>query len=160
MERRAFLTAVGLSVTASVAGCLGQIPGVETERIQLARFSVSNMDTAPHQFDLRVERNGETVHESTHDVDGRTPDRITGASAGCTWGTTPGAYDVFVRVDNGEWVSESLSEVKENWWDDVSCASVRAYYETEVGFVLFDNCEDHSPTDPDVCLPTDRSNTA
>lgn len=114
MRRRALLTAVGLSITASTAGCLNIILNRGDQQIQLARFSAGNFDSDTHQFDLRVDRDGETVHRSTHEIRGKGADRIYGAIADCDWGTTRGMYEVYARVDGGEWTSKLLPTSKKD----------------------------------------------
>lgn len=144
MRRRALLTAVGLSATVSTAGCLNR----GDQQVQLARFSAENFDSEIHQFDLCVDRDGETVHRSTHEIRGKGENRIYGAVADCDWGMAPGTYEVFARVDGGEWTSKPLTDVKEGWFDSVTCATAHVEYH-ENGHLwlrLQDNCERFVPS--------------
>lgn len=160
MRRRSFLATIGLSATASTAGCIDSALDGGERGIQLARFSVGNLDSDPHRFDLRVERDGETVHRSTHRVRGTSEDIIHGAVADCDWGTTPGTYEVFVRVDGGEWTAKPLSEVRDGWRDSVECATAHAeYYENgNLWIRLRDDCERFVPSAATgVCSPDDQT---
>lgn len=155
MRRRAFLAGAGLSVTGSTAGCLGAVPGIGQRELQLAWFGVSNYDPDPHRFDLRVERDGEVVHRSTHDIDGRTEDLVHGESVDCTWDATPGVYEVSVRVDAGAWVSKPLSDVSDGWRDSVTCATAHGWYEDDLWIDLRENCERYWSAEHDVCRSQD-----
>ncbi len=144
MRRRPLLTAVGLSATAATAGCLNR----GNQQVQLARFSAENFDSEIHQFDLRVDRDGETVHWSTHEIRGKGENRIYGAVADCDWETAPGTYEVFARVDAGEWTSKLLTDVKEGWLDSVKCATahVECHDNGHLWLRLQDNCERFVPS--------------
>ena len=83
----------------------------EETTTKLAWLAVSNYDeTSGHRFDVRVERDGEVVHESTHTVGKKPEDRIPGAVADCTWNDVAGRYVVFARMDDGDWTERSLTE--------------------------------------------------
>jgi len=113
MRRRALLSAA-LGVTVCSAGCLGSIRGSNRQKAQLGWFGVHNVDPeSSHTFTLIVERGGNVVHESSHEVDaaeyhdpGVASD---GAVAECTWGATAGDYSVRVRRDGEEETEESIS---------------------------------------------------
>ncbi|WP_256410316.1 hypothetical protein [Halorubrum rubrum] len=81
---------------------------------QLGWFGVHNVDPeSSHTFTLIVERDGNVVHESSHEVDtaedhdpGVASD---GAVAECTWGGTAGDYSVRVRRNGEEETERSIS---------------------------------------------------
>lgn len=122
----------------------------QSDAVRLGWFNVANHDTERHRFALRVERDGEQVHRSSHVVQGRTdPDvasehsTIYGATAECTWGNAAGDYTVAVRVDGGEWVTKSLKQSH----SETACTVARAEYDNanlapaEFAF-WFRNCAD------------------
>lgn len=152
MRRRALLAAVGLSATVSTAGCLDSVLGRE---LRLATVGVSNYDDDAHRFDLRVDRDGEVVHRSSHELRGRDDDRVYGAAPDCDWAGTPGTYEVSVRVDGGEWQSRSVAEVSDGWRDAVSCASTYVWYDGAVWIDLRADCGELFAVSPETCLPDD-----
>jgi hypothetical protein len=113
MRRRALLSAA-VGVTVGSTGCLASIRGSNRQMAQLGWFGVHNADPeSSHTFTLIVKRDGNVVHESSHEVDaaeyfdpGVASD---GAVAECTWGETAGDYAVRVRRDGGEETEESIS---------------------------------------------------
>ncbi|WP_265110890.1 hypothetical protein [Halosolutus halophilus] len=141
MRRRALLGTLAGAMTASTAGCLDLVSELRTHPMQLARLSVSNWDSAPHRFDLRVDRDGETVHRSSHEIPGKEDARVHGEVADCDWGTTPGDYELFARVDGGDWEGKSLDEVDAGGRDTVECATAQVRYEESVWIRLLDNCD-------------------
>ncbi|WP_254532041.1 hypothetical protein [Natrinema gelatinilyticum] len=141
MRRRALLETLAGVGTVSTAGCLNAVSELRAQPMQLARFTVDNWDSALHQFDLRVDRDGETVHRSSHEIPGK-DDRVHGKVVGCDWGTTPGEYDLFARVDDGDWVHKSLDEVVDGWRDTVECATANVQYESEYLWIrVLDACD-------------------
>jgi hypothetical protein len=153
MRRREFLAVTGLSATVSTAGCLDTVFGRD---IRLARFSVSNYDEEAHRFDLRVDRDGEVVHRSSHEVRAR-DEVIYGETPECDWEGTPGAYEVSARADGGEWESRPLAEVRDGRRDSVSCASAYVSYGPPVGIRFRPDCEELSAVSPENCLPEGES---
>jgi hypothetical protein len=137
VKRRALLAAIGAVTTTATAGCLGSIADSLDRTVQLGWFGAHNFDTDPHEFDLRVERDGEVVHESGHEVAGFEDPVAHGAVADCTWGDEPGGYTVSARVDGGEWVSREISELDERYENDVDCAIAEAQYRNESVAVYF-----------------------
>lgn len=156
MHRRAFLAVAGLSGTVPTAGCLDTVPGRES---RLARVAVSNFADESHRFHLRVARDGETVHRSTHEVRGKGDGRIYSAIPDCDWGTTPGRYEVFARVDGGEWTSRSVSAVRDGWRDSVSCTSAQVRYGDTLWIDLRDDCEELFAVSPETCVVDDETDT-
>lgn len=157
MRRREFLAVAGLSATVSTAGCLDSVLGRER---RLARVALSNADDDSHRFDLRVARDGETVHESTHEVRGASDDRIFSAVPDCDWGTTPGDYEVFARVDGGEWLSKAVSAGSDEWRDSVSCVSAQVRYGDSLWIDFRDDCDELFAVSPETCLADDGTDTA
>lgn len=107
MQRRALLKTTAVSLGALSAGCLSPVLDSENPAVQLAFVGVQNADPdAAHVFEIEVERDGEHVHRSTHEVAAATPldngFRLDGAVAECEWGSTPGDYTVRVSIDGVE----------------------------------------------------------
>lgn len=126
MRRRNFLTALALVPLGTGSGCLSRMQGQAPQEMRLGWYAVANHDAESHHFGLRVERDGETIHQSSHEVQGRNGNVIHGAVADCTWDETVGDYSVFARVDGGEWVAESLSGMESG--QGMTCAVVEAKY--------------------------------
>jgi hypothetical protein len=142
MRRRALLSTVGSAAVLSTAGCLDAIGARLDEPMQLGRFTASNSDSDPHTFDLRVNRDGETVHRSSHRIRGMDDGVIHGAATDCDWGTARGNYEVFARVDGGNWTRKPLTDVTDDWRNTVDCATAQAWYEGgDLWLRLRDDCE-------------------
>lgn len=96
--------AVGLGL---LAGCLGgdgegenQLEG-GGDGSRLAYVRVANWDAVGHTFHVLVERDGETVHWSSHELDGRESE-IPTETVGTSWADETGRFVVSVRVDDSE----------------------------------------------------------
>ena len=105
------LWASGAGVLAALAGCLDSVPTVgETT---LGWFAVYNLHQgSSHSFSVRIERDGTTVHRSSHQLaahnpasDSPNPPR---AIVDCTWENVPGDYIVSVSRDGGDWHQYSI----------------------------------------------------
>jgi hypothetical protein len=132
MNRRALLGSFGAVGAASLAGCLDG--AVFEPTTTLGRLSVSNHDeTAAHTFDLRVEHDDTTVHESSHRVEQATEARISGAVADCTWEAVAGTYAFHARVDGGEWNRvdrrEQTLDLREETEKSSGCVAVELHYD-------------------------------
>lgn len=109
MNRRDLLLTTGLGGSLSLCGCTGPVPlAVETTLGLFAIYNYHQEDA--HQFDVRIERDGSVVHESSHrlqafDAESDSPPH---AVVSCTWDDTPGEYVVFVRSDGREWKQFSV----------------------------------------------------
>ncbi|KTG11096.1 hypothetical protein AUR64_05130 [Haloprofundus marisrubri] len=125
MNRRALLSSVGFLGASSLAGCLDRFP--LSRSTTLGRLTVSNHDgDAGHSFGLRVVRDGEVVHESSHAVDRMEGDQIPGSVADCTWNPVAGRYVVSARVDEGDWNEFDLLKQVEKSPD---CVVASVHYE-------------------------------
>lgn len=114
MRRRTLLASAFVPTTVGTAGCLSSIRGGLSTSVRLGWFGVHNVDPeSAHTFELVVERNGETVHESTHEVAAADSSgngvRSDGAVADCDWGQTAGDYTVRVRMDGTVEAEESVT---------------------------------------------------
>lgn len=145
MRRRSAIKTCGVLIAGVSSGCLSSVRETVNPTTQLGWFGVHNVDTdSSHQFDLEVNRDGETVHTSTHTVDaareldggGQYND---GAVAECTWGSTPGDYTVRVRADDNEWVEESIAEFAIS--KDVDCVVADAEYRSTLSIYLKEGCD-------------------
>ena len=131
MRRRALLSAA-VGVTVGSAGCLASIRDSSHRKAQLGWFGVHNVDPeSSHTFTLVVERGGNVVHESSHEVEaaeGPDPGVVSdGAVAECTWGETAGEYAVRVRMDGEEEVEKSVSAFAAE--REANCVVAAAKYE-------------------------------
>lgn len=114
MRRRALLASAVVPVTVGGSGCLSTVRSVLPTSVQLGWFGIKNADPeSAHTFELMVERDEETVHESTHrlkaaDASGN-GGRSNAAVADCDWGQTAGDYTVRVRMDGTLETEESVT---------------------------------------------------
>lgn len=104
MDRRSLLRLLSGIGTLSLAGCLDALPSLGAET-KLARLSVVNWDEdEAHTIDVRVERGGTVVHESTYRVEEMDGNEAQAAIAECTWNDVAGEYVIAARLDgNNEW---------------------------------------------------------
>lgn len=131
VKRRTYLKGLAAASLGTGGGCLSKAGG-PSDAVRLGWYNVANFDTESHRFGLRIERDGEQVHHSSHVVQGRTdPDSasehatIYGATARCTWDDTASDYTVAVRVDGGQWVTKSLTASD----SETDCTVARAEYD-------------------------------
>ena len=152
MYRRALLTSIG--ATSLSAGCLSPIENRFEPSVRLGWLAAHNFDTEPHLFELKVERDGTKVHYSSHEIEPREGDSVDGEVAECDWGSTPGNYTVFVRVDGGGWVAESVTEYAMSMDSDVDCVIADAdNRDGRLGWYLSNRCDgDHTG----ICPFTNR----
>lgn len=111
MNRRDVLASVGVMGTVGVAGCLDAVPFLGSET-KLGRLAVVNWDEDDtHTIDVRVERGGTVVHESTHTVGKMEGNTAQSAVPECTWDDVAGEYVVAARVaGTGNWRRFDLLE--------------------------------------------------
>lgn len=108
MDRRALLASLAPGLTASTAGCLDTLTTTQNEPFQLGYVAVHNATEQTHRILIRVRRDGQDVHRSTHDVPGRDGAIVESAIPDCEWGPARGRYEVAVRIDDGDWATESF----------------------------------------------------
>ena len=98
VNRRTLLASLGATGTAGLAGCLDAVPGLGATT-KLGRLAVVNWDEDdPHAIDVRVERDDEVVHESTHTVAAMQATEAQSAVVECTWDDDAGTYVVAARL--------------------------------------------------------------
>ena len=155
MHRRALLASLGATATLS-AGCLTTVTDRLDQSVQLGWFGAHNLDSEVRQFELRVEKGETQVHDSTHIIQPKEDNHVHGAVADCTWGSASGDYTVFARVDDNDWVEESLTEFAASWNSDVDCVIADAMYHPEGGLriSLGNGCDRHYDR---MCSFTDQS---
>lgn len=105
--RRRVLVGAGAAAAAGLAGCAGSgsgdagggDPGDGTARLAYVRLV--NQHSTDHVVHVLVQRDGDPVHWSSHDLDA---DGDVGATATVerTWADEPGAFAVFVRLDDAD----------------------------------------------------------
>ncbi|TKX43400.1 MULTISPECIES: hypothetical protein [unclassified Halorubrum] len=108
MNRRALLASLATYGAASTSGCLDSLAGIPNESFQLGYVAVHNSTENAHQIAIRVRRDGTNVHRSTHDVAGQDGAVVESAIPECDWESARGRYEVDVRVDDSDWVTESF----------------------------------------------------
>ena len=100
MERRRVIWSLGVGTAAvGLAGC-GRLNGSTGESV-LGTVVLVNRDEEAHTVEFRVEWDGSTVHESTHDLDASDGDNA--ASPDRTWPDEAGRFTVSARLASGEW---------------------------------------------------------
>jgi hypothetical protein len=106
--------AVGLGL---LAGCLGgdgegenQLEGgTGGDGSRLAYVRVANWDAVSHTFHVLVERDGDIVHWSSHELDGKDSE-IPTETVDTSWADEAGTFVISVRVDDGdEWKTFDVS---------------------------------------------------
>jgi len=110
MNRRALLSSLGAAGISALTGCLGQFTAPDAAT-RLGLLAIENYDReSGHEFDIRVERDGDTVHRSVHSIEQTALPVISGLILDCPWEYIKGEYIVSARVDGGEWLSRPLAE--------------------------------------------------
>jgi hypothetical protein len=98
MDRRRVIRSLGVGMAAvGLAGC-GRLTGSTSESV-LGTVVVVNLDDEAHTVEFRVEWDGSTVLESTHDLDASDGDN--GASPARTWPDEAGMFTVSARLASG-----------------------------------------------------------
>lgn len=110
MRRRALLASVGSVATVTSSGCLGFLDEGSDPSPRLGWVAVSNYTPEPRRFRVEIERDGSVVHESTHEVAGKTEGEVTGEVLECTWGDARGPYTLRGQVDGGGWVERAVED--------------------------------------------------
>ena len=109
VNRRALLGTVVTVGTFATSGCLGRLLLPDTST-KLGLLAIENYDTKNgHEFDVRVERDGDIVHRSSHSVNKTVLPHISGLVLECPWEFVEGEYAVSARVDDGEWLNQPLA---------------------------------------------------
>lgn len=141
MKRRALLGTVGAASVFGTTGCLDTIDPREPD-LTLGWYGLTNYTTEPVELEVRVERDGETVHEKTYEVEGRTGGRLGGTIVECSWSGVAGDYTVAAREPGSEWVSKSVDEIEDRRIQTGNCVLAEALYRGHtIEFWLRDRCE-------------------
>lgn len=115
-SRRVVLTAGGTVL----AGCLDGITTTSPTTILLGVVIRNDHRRTAHDFTLRIERDGEVIHTSTHSLaraGTEAESRVELSS--CPWGRDKGSYTVAIRVDDGEWIESDFTDEFEELPDRV-----------------------------------------
>ena len=131
MRRRTLLASAVIPTTVGATGCLSSRRDETSASVRLGWFGIHNVDPeSAHTFELAVERDGETVHQSTHEIpaadDSGSGVRSDGAVADCDWGRTAGDYTVRVRMDETAEAEESVTAFANE--TDADCVVADAEY--------------------------------
>ncbi|SFS49932.1 hypothetical protein [Halostagnicola kamekurae] len=142
MKRRSLLGSLGVTVVASSAGCVKSALGPFDNSSRIGWIGVSNYDTEPHQFGVRVERDDSIVHESSHAIQERKGNSLSGEAVNCTWGKTAGTHRISAKIDETDWVEQSVAEAIDG---SVGCVTARVTYgdsSDTLEIVIRENCDD------------------
>lgn len=107
MRRRQFLyRGVGPVVMSSglysSAGCLSESDASGSSA--LGAIVITNWTDDSHAVELRIRWGGETIHDSTYEVEGRTgDDSVNSAVPAKTWPGEPGQFTVSARTQDSDW---------------------------------------------------------
>ncbi|QLG27969.1 hypothetical protein HUG10_10550 [Halorarum halophilum] len=114
--RREMLAAAGALGAAGFAGCLGEDTanqagvGGDDGDSRLAYLRVANEDNRDHTVHLLVQRDGEPVHWSSHDLAAGN-DRVTSRTIEQSWVGASGEVTVYFRLDGAdEWDSFDIDD--------------------------------------------------
>ncbi|MFC7096980.1 hypothetical protein [Halobaculum marinum] len=114
--RRAVLAGVGASAVGGLAGCASSDGGGDRSApdgtARLAYVRLVNQHSRDHVVHVLVQRGGEPVHWSSHELgaDGASDGEAT-ATVERTWADEPGAFAVFVRLDDAdEWTEFDVGD--------------------------------------------------
>jgi len=99
-SRRAVLASVAAS---ALAGCFST--DSEPDGSKLGVVIISNLHDEPHTFDLKVEWEGELVHDQSYDLPADDPDSrvMESTMAEPTWPKETGDFTLSARADDGRW---------------------------------------------------------
>lgn len=146
MNRRSYLA---LGITIGVSGCLGFFG----QEVYLGGLRLENTGETNQSVNIRVQKGGEQVHETTVDISGMEDDEnvLSTEFVECAWpNDEPGKFEIAARLtDDDSWV-ETTSDDAEG---DDSCQMVFLRIE-ETGTLWFnwDDCERYEAERPDtVC---------
>lgn len=142
MNRRDILCSLSIPVATSVGGCL-DIGPVFGGGVTLGAVLLENHDPHhEHRFDVRIKRDGETVHSGSYVVRSRPEEYIRTRFVDCSWEDGQGNFSIAARIDGSKWEKYDIQQGIE---DDVSCAvgSVQRRVDIETPeFDAFDSCDD------------------
>lgn len=154
VRRRVFIFGLPIGLTALQGGCTRFLRDRDEPTATLGAASITNFDTEPHRFQLRIEREGERIHDSAHELDGTAGGegedygRVDTEIVDCTWEEVAGSYDVAVRLDDGEWVEQSVNARLD---EDAECVIAEVRYDDleadDFEFVIHDDCNRLVDTD-------------
>jgi hypothetical protein len=97
MDRRSVLATIGAVGIAAGSGCLDPFRYLGSE-LRVPWLAIDNETPESRQIDVRLDRDGTTVHNSSHTLDSGERTVIE-----CTWEDVEGAYAVAGRLTDGEW---------------------------------------------------------
>ncbi len=107
------MAGVGAAGVAGVAGCLdasGAEAGGDAAASRLAYVRVANWHGEPHTVHVLVQRGGDPVHWSSHDLPSG-EDTPTTAAVTKSWAADRGAFSVYVRLDDADtWKQFDVSD--------------------------------------------------
>lgn len=156
MKRRTLLASFGTVGATTLAGCLDSL-GFGESTTTLRQLTASNFDTSSeHTYDVRLERDGTVVHESTLTVEAAEESITPSQSVDCNWDAVPGSYTVSARVDDGEWQS---FDVLEHYDTAPECVMASVTYDFDsdgtphLWLSIHPRCEGFN-IDPGYCAPT------
>jgi hypothetical protein len=117
---------------AVTSGCLGLIGNSESS-VVVGSVWLANNHSDEKDFQIVLERDGETVHDSTHTLSGDAREEAdtsgetdtSSVMIECTWGSESDSYTLKARVDDNEWEEYHLNEEVD---DDTECVVIDVWY--------------------------------
>lgn len=119
MKRRRLLAMTTGFVATGGAGC-SSITGLDEGGMELGGVTLLNSESSAHEFDVRIEKDDELIHETRYTLDGESF-----KSLGCDWGDSTGSYVLAARTATGNWDKRDVTEETE----DGECRSVMIEYD-------------------------------
>lgn len=112
MHRRALLSTLGV---AALGGC--QALGSDDEPVRLARVEIATTSDEPQAATVRIDADGTTVHESTHEFEGAVNEWQRDVLE-VTWPTEAESYEIRVDAESADEVAvERFEEPTEGCLD-------------------------------------------
>ncbi|MFB6078178.1 MAG: hypothetical protein ABEJ80_04280 [Halarchaeum sp.] len=129
MNRRSFLGATGLFGLSAGSGCFEPFPYLDST-LRVPWIGIDNETKERQTVDIRVKRDRQVVHESTHVVEAETRTNVE-----CAWGGDEGVYALSGRGPGGEW---EWLDVASRFEELPDCAVVTLEcYRSRDGFIGF-----------------------
>ncbi|WP_433623949.1 hypothetical protein [Halomicrococcus sp. NG-SE-24] len=134
MNRRSFAASAGLAALAFGTGCVDTLRDAFGRPPRLGWLAVSNYSHEPQRFQIQIERAGETIHDSTHRVEGYPETRqgevatIPDDVVDCTWEDARGPFTLRGRVGDAEWVERPIDEDRSSDEGTADCVVADAEY--------------------------------
>ena len=135
MEQRKYLVAI-VSSSVALSGC----QNTDSRQIGLGRIAIDNYREESTGVTVHVEKDGETVYERTHHLDGTTDGSPTGDEITAEWMGDDAHYNVTVSVDetglHERFSTEDANELVSDWGDNECFTLTVSIEEDAIYFLL------------------------